>query len=210
MIRKRTTKLHCYKNTQANEHFSRSGHFHSKNWRTTYVSHWYPIITTYQGYQLQFLPAYNTHKLTLQVFMALLLMTDDWRLMIMKQNQLSQWSQSQIHLANHCENRLRISVGRPYVKNRNKTTFFLRRQIPGDQEDNLGVQNSCTWRSRPATWRNPQTNCEPNCWYLYGLCKRRRAEQSVNIHTLGCCVTCVSRLRHRTPRAVHTSTEHFC
>ena len=138
------------------------------------------------------------------------LMTDDWWLMIMKQNQLSQWSQSQIHLANHCENRLRISVGRPYVKNRNKTTFFLRRQIPGDQEDNLGVQNSCTWRSRPATWRNPQTNCEPNCWYLYGLCKRRRAEQSVNIHTLGCCVTCVSRLRHRTPRAVHTSTEHFC
>jgi hypothetical protein len=30
-----------------------------------------------------------------------------------KQNQLSQWSQSQIHLANHCENRLRLTVVRP-------------------------------------------------------------------------------------------------
>lgn len=39
-----------------------------------------------------------------------------------KQNQLSQWSQTQIHLANHCENRLRLTVGRASVP--------LRRQIP--------------------------------------------------------------------------------
>jgi len=101
------------------------------NWRAKLrQSCWQSKITTYHNYQLHFLPTYNTqtHLGGLNDILCRWLVTN-------KQNQLSQWSQSQIHLANHCENRLRLSVGRPYEKNRDKTTFFSPRQIPDDQED---------------------------------------------------------------------------
>ena len=101
------------------------------NWRAKLrQSRWQPKIKTYHDYQLQFLPTYNTqtHLAGLNDTLCRWLVTN-------KQNQLSQWSQSQIHLANHCENRLRLSVDRPYERNGNMTNFFLRRQIPDDQED---------------------------------------------------------------------------
>ena len=120
----------CAMNTLASEHCSGIAHLHT----------WTDVpncVSLVDNPKLRHTTTtnYSSYHLTKQTHLAGLNDTLCRWLVTKKQNQLSQWSQSQIHLANHCENRLRLSVGRPYEKNRNKTTFFWRRQIPDDQED---------------------------------------------------------------------------